>query len=187
MRVIRCRGKQWRHTYKKRILTAVRKKTKAELKTRVYTKPGSNYCWHIDGYDKIKPDGFAIHGRLQPQGNMVMHLSMLSPRGGGVGQGVGILTFSIKKSQIPHPRDKIIGQNPDPGQVKVVKCHSNLVAHKRNFPTVGMTYDQNPYPGGITYDQNPYPGDSAHDQNPVVSPTPPPPLGLNIDRCIRIG
>ena len=39
---------------------------------------------------------------------------------------------------------------------------------------MGMTYDQNPYPGGITYDQNPYPGDSAHDQNPVVSPTPPP-------------
>ena len=52
--------------------------------------------------------------------------------GGGVGQGEGILTFSIKKSQIPHPRDKIIGQNPDPGQVKVVKCHSNLVAHKRS-------------------------------------------------------
>ena len=67
-----------------------------------------------------------------PQVDVIMHLSMLSPRGGGVGQGVGILTFSIKKSQIPHPRDKIIGQNPDPGQVKVVKCHSNLVAHKRS-------------------------------------------------------
>ena len=64
VRVIRCRGKQWRHTYKKRILTAVPKKKKAELKTRVYTNPGSNYCRHIDGYDKIKPDGFAIHGRI---------------------------------------------------------------------------------------------------------------------------
>ena len=43
-----------------------------------------------------------------------MHLSMLSPReggGGGVGHGVGILTFSLKKIQIPHPWDKIIGQN----------------------------------------------------------------------------
>ena len=58
------------------------------------------------------------------------------------------------------------------------------MATMSNFPTVGMTYDQNPYPGGITYDQNPYPGDSAHDQNPVVSPTPPP--GLNIDRCITV-
>ena len=33
-----------------------------KLKRRVYTNPGWNYCWHIDGYDKIKPDGFAIHG-----------------------------------------------------------------------------------------------------------------------------
>ena len=44
----------------------------------------------------------------------VMHLSMLSPsgsrRGGGVGQGVGILTFSEKMSQIPHPCDNINGQ-----------------------------------------------------------------------------
>ena len=32
-------------------------------------------------------------------------------RGGGrVGQGVGILTFSEKMRQIPHPRDNIIGQ-----------------------------------------------------------------------------
>ena len=48
-----------------------------------------------------------------------MHLSMLSPSGGGggVGHGVGILTFSEKMSQIPHPRDNIIGQkyqNPPP-------------------------------------------------------------------------
>ena len=41
-----------------------------------------------------------------------MHLSMLSPReegGGGVGHGVGIVTFLFKN--IPHPWDKIIGQN----------------------------------------------------------------------------
>ena len=34
--------------------------------------------------------------------------------GGEVEHGVGILTFSFKKIQIPHPRDKIIGQNPHP-------------------------------------------------------------------------
>ena len=38
----------------------------------------------------------------------IMHLSMLSPR---MGEGVaGILTFSEKMRQIPHPRDNIIGQ-----------------------------------------------------------------------------
>ena len=33
-----------------------------KLKRTVYTNPGPDYCWHIDGYDKIKPNGFAIHG-----------------------------------------------------------------------------------------------------------------------------
>ena len=33
-----------------------------KLKRRVYTNPGPNHSWHIDGYDKLKPDGFAIHG-----------------------------------------------------------------------------------------------------------------------------
>ena len=33
-----------------------------KLKRRVYQSQGPNYCWHIDGYDKLKPFGFAIHG-----------------------------------------------------------------------------------------------------------------------------
>ena len=32
------------------------------LKRRVYRNPGPNYSWHIDGYDKLKPWGFPIHG-----------------------------------------------------------------------------------------------------------------------------
>ena len=32
------------------------------LKRRVYINPGPNFCWHMDGYDKLKPFGFPIHG-----------------------------------------------------------------------------------------------------------------------------
>ena len=32
------------------------------LRRRVYVNPGPNYCWHLDGYDKLKPFGFPIHG-----------------------------------------------------------------------------------------------------------------------------
>ena len=32
------------------------------LKRRKYSVPGPNYCWHIDGYDKLKPFGFPVHG-----------------------------------------------------------------------------------------------------------------------------
>ena len=29
-----------------------------------YISTGANYIWHIDGYEKIKPFGFAIHGAI---------------------------------------------------------------------------------------------------------------------------
>ena len=32
------------------------------LRRRTYHVPGPNYCWHADGYDKLKPYGFPIHG-----------------------------------------------------------------------------------------------------------------------------
>lgn len=32
------------------------------LRRRMYVSPGPNFCWHIDGYDKLKPYGFCIHG-----------------------------------------------------------------------------------------------------------------------------
>ena len=32
------------------------------LKRRQYHNPGPNYAWHVDGYDKLKPWGFPIHG-----------------------------------------------------------------------------------------------------------------------------
>ena len=38
----------------------------------------------------------------------------VKPQGEGIGHGVGILTFSFKIIQIPHPWDKIIGQNVHP-------------------------------------------------------------------------
>ena len=39
-----------------------RRRRRRKLKRRAYTNPGPNHCWHIDGYDKLKPDSFAIHG-----------------------------------------------------------------------------------------------------------------------------
>ena len=32
------------------------------LRPRVYVNPEPSYCWHLDGYDKLKPYGFPIHG-----------------------------------------------------------------------------------------------------------------------------
>ena len=34
------------------------------LRRRLYISQGPNYCIHVDGYDKLKPYGFAIHGAI---------------------------------------------------------------------------------------------------------------------------
>ena len=34
------------------------------LKRRSYVNRGPNDSWHMDGYDKLKPFGFAIHGAI---------------------------------------------------------------------------------------------------------------------------
>ena len=32
------------------------------LHRRTYVSPGANFCWHINGYDRLKPFGFSMHG-----------------------------------------------------------------------------------------------------------------------------
>ncbi len=34
------------------------------LQRRIYRNPGPNFAIHIDGYDKLKAYGFAIHGAI---------------------------------------------------------------------------------------------------------------------------
>ena len=46
------------------------------LKRRVYEVPGPNYCWHIDGYDKIKPYGFPVHGAIDEYNRRVLWLKV---------------------------------------------------------------------------------------------------------------
>ena len=52
------------------------RRRRRKLKRRVNTNPGLNYCWHIDGYDKIKPDGFAIHGCIDGYSRKVIWLRL---------------------------------------------------------------------------------------------------------------
>ena len=40
---------------------------------------GPNYLWHIDGYDKIKPYGFAIHGAIDGLSRKILWLRVASP------------------------------------------------------------------------------------------------------------
>ena len=42
------------------------------LRCRSYHSPGPNYCWHVDGYDKIKPCVFPLHGCIEGWSRRIM-------------------------------------------------------------------------------------------------------------------
>ena len=46
------------------------------LKQRKYINPGPNFAWHIDGYDKLKPWGFPIHGGIDGFSRNVLWLQV---------------------------------------------------------------------------------------------------------------
>ena len=54
----------------------VAERRRHRLKRRTYHNPGPNYAWHCDGYDKLKPFGFAIHGCIDGWSRKIIWLYM---------------------------------------------------------------------------------------------------------------
>jgi hypothetical protein len=46
------------------------------LRRRAYVNQGPNFCWHIDGYDKLKPFGFPIHGCIDGYSRKMLWLKV---------------------------------------------------------------------------------------------------------------
>ena len=46
------------------------------LRRRQYLTPGPNFVWNIDGYDKLKPYGFAIHGAIDGFSRRILWLNV---------------------------------------------------------------------------------------------------------------
>ena len=56
----------------------VNARSKHRLQRRVYTAKGPNYLWLMDGYDKLKPFGFCIHGAIDGYSRRVLWLEVAS-------------------------------------------------------------------------------------------------------------
>ena len=54
----------------------VERRSKHRLKRRKYQSKGPNYIWHIDGYDKLKPFGFCIHGAIDGYSRRILWLEV---------------------------------------------------------------------------------------------------------------
>lgn len=46
------------------------------LRRRQYLSPGPNYAWHLDGYDKLKPYGFAVHACVDGYSRYILWLEV---------------------------------------------------------------------------------------------------------------
>ena len=56
----------------------VMNRSKHRLRRRIYISKGPNYVRHIDGYDKRKPYGFALHGCIDGYSRKIIWLKVLS-------------------------------------------------------------------------------------------------------------
>ena len=55
---------------------AVESRSKHRLRKRQYRTVGPNHLWHIDGYDKLKPFKFCIHGSIDGYSRRIMWLEV---------------------------------------------------------------------------------------------------------------
>ena len=54
----------------------VQARSSKRLRRREYRAKGPNYIWHIDGYDKLKPFGFCIHGGIDGYSRRILWLEV---------------------------------------------------------------------------------------------------------------
>ena len=50
-------------------------RSRHSFRRRVYSNLGPDFMWHLDGYDKLKPYGFPIHGAIDGFSRKVLWLS----------------------------------------------------------------------------------------------------------------
>ena len=53
------------------------KRKRRRLDRRTYNSQGPNWAWHTDGYDKLKPYGFPIHGCVDGFSRKVLWLQVV--------------------------------------------------------------------------------------------------------------
>lgn len=54
----------------------VRERARHKLRRRQCLSKGPNFIWHIDGYDKVKPFGFYIHGAIDGYSRRIQWLEV---------------------------------------------------------------------------------------------------------------
>ena len=80
---------------------AVNIRKRRRLRRRSYANPGANVCWHIDGYDKLKPYSFAIHGAIDGFSRKIIWLNVGSTNNNPHVVAHYVVRAIFKLNQIP--------------------------------------------------------------------------------------
>ena len=73
---IQCRREDVRKMVRNKDPEGVQLRKRRRLRRRKYTSSGPNFVWHIDGHDKLKPQGFSIHGGIDGFSRRVLWLEI---------------------------------------------------------------------------------------------------------------
>ena len=108
------------------------------LKRRKFTSPGPNVCWHVDGYDKLKPYGFPIHGAIDAWSRKIMWLKVCRSNNLPEIPGSFYLDCVARLSGCP---EKVRTDNgTENGVIAVMQClfRDDLKAHMYGRSTVNQ-------------------------------------------------
>ena len=67
----------WRRLVNDNRIRITRRKAHRLVRHRYYAQ-SPNYVWHVDGYDKLKPNGFCIHGAIDGYSRRILWLKVLN-------------------------------------------------------------------------------------------------------------
>ena len=67
----------WRRLVNDHRIRIPRRKAHRLVRHRYYAQ-SPNYVWHVDGYDKLKPYGFCIHGAIDVYSRRILWLEVLN-------------------------------------------------------------------------------------------------------------
>lgn len=80
----------------------IEKRARHGIKRREYFSEGSLYCIHIDGYDKLKPHGFAIHCGMDGFSRKCMWLDVAATNNKPEVVANYYLKFVLKYKKVPN-------------------------------------------------------------------------------------
>ena len=95
------------------------------LKRRAYRSNGPNECWHIDGYDKLKPFGFPVHGAIDRYSRHVLWWKVARTNNNPIVKPIVIANYYVQCVKKLQGCPRLLRTDPgtENGTMAAVQCY----------------------------------------------------------------